>query len=103
MVRPGSRGDSCLDADHGVKGLDRFAAAKPPLTPWSASKILVAHAIQALLQASTATSQDLCADGFVERRPGFGSPSSSCRVPDPLIGSAVSRDKEHRGACATRA
>src|SRR5215510_1301431 len=93
MVRPGSRGDSCLDADHGVKGprscpdsevrtplrhtlmrtseskgheqLLRFwcpfelevrnrtrgtavrtpgsghqPAAKPPLTPWSASKIL---------------------------------------------------------------
>jgi len=39
LVRPGSRGDSCLDADHGVKG-PRYAAAKPPLTPWSASKIL---------------------------------------------------------------
>src|SRR5215831_764735 len=37
-VRPGSRGDPFLDADHGVKGLDRYAAAKPPLTPWSASK-----------------------------------------------------------------
>src|SRR5215831_3188277 len=93
MVRPGSRGDSCLDEDHGVKGsrscpdsevrkpwrhtLMRTSeskgheqlygsgapfepevrnrtrgtpvrtsgsghqpAAKPPLTPWSASKIL---------------------------------------------------------------
>jgi hypothetical protein len=27
--------DKILDADHGVKGLDRYAAAKPPLTPWS--------------------------------------------------------------------
>jgi len=32
--------DSCLDAAHGVKGLDRYAAAKPPLTPWAASKSL---------------------------------------------------------------
>src|SRR5262249_29572382 len=39
MVRPGSRGDSCWDVDHGVKG-SRYAAAKPPLTPWSTSKIL---------------------------------------------------------------
>ena len=36
-ARPGSRGDSFLDADYGVKG--GFAAAeRKPLTPWSASK-----------------------------------------------------------------
>jgi len=33
-----------LDADHGVKGRDRFAAAKPPLTPWSASNKRI-HAV----------------------------------------------------------
>src|SRR5262249_45918947 len=38
-------GDKILDADHGVKG-PRYAAAKPPLTPWSASK-QESHAIQA--------------------------------------------------------
>jgi len=40
-----------LDADHGVKGLDRYAVAKPPLTPWVRVQNLVAHAIQALFQA----------------------------------------------------
>src|SRR5215475_6731867 len=66
MGRPGSRGDSCLDADHGVKGLDRYAAAKPPLTPWSASKIL--SPTRSRPQVSTPDWLNLCVEETYPRK-----------------------------------
>src|SRR6516164_1117619 len=70
-VRPGSHGRQAFGRGHGVKGLDRYAAAKPPLTPWLRPKKNV-HAIQAgpsILQGNGGEGVDLSMSSIPLTRP----------------------------------